>query len=146
MRYACGLLWLQAGLWALAALGIGGLWIAGMATNWLPPAWAHSRLVWLIAEGSCIIVAACLSAGSVALTTALARGRAAARVAAVVLESIMVPFGWLFATYTANGEGVNPGPLAGLVGSALSLAAAVGLLSRQARRFAGRGRQTAAPR
>ena len=146
VRYACGLLWLQAGLWAVAALGIGGLWIAGMAMNWAPPAWIHSRLGWLISEGICLILAGVLSAGSAVLATGLARGRAEARIAAVVLESFMVPFGWLFATYTAAGEGfVDPGPPAGLVGGVLSLAAAIGLLSRQARRFTRRGMRAAAP-
>jgi hypothetical protein len=57
----------------------------------------------------------------------------------------MVAFGWLFASYTATGQGfVDPGPPAGLVGGALSLAAAICLLSKHARRFTRRGRQTAA--
>jgi hypothetical protein len=145
VRYARGLLWVQAGLWAVATLGTGVLWITSMAMNWAPVARTHSRLDWFIAAGICFILAGVLSAGSAILATSLARGSAEARIAVVVLESFMVLFGWLFATYTATGEGfVDPGPPAGLVGGALSLAAAVGLLSKHARRFTRRG-QTAAP-
>lgn len=136
VRYACGLLRLQAVLWAVAAVGFAGLWIAGMAMSWTPPAWAHSRLIWFAVEGICVIVAGGLSGGSALLRTGLRRGEVQARIAAIVLESLMVPFGWLFATYTATGEGfMNPGPPAGLVGGALSMAAAIALLGRRARSF-----------
>jgi len=140
------LLWVQVGLWAVAALGAGGLSITSMAMNWAPVTWTHSHLAWFIVAGICAILTGGLSAGSGVLTTGLARGSAEARIAVVVLESFMVLFGWLFATYTATGEGiVDPGPPAGLIGGALSLAAAVGLLSKHARRFTRRGRQTPAP-
>jgi hypothetical protein len=120
----------------MAAVGFAGLWIAGMAMSWTPPAWAHSRLIWYAIEGSWVIAAGGLSAGSALLRTRLARGEVQARIAAIALESLMVPFGWLFATYTATGEGfMDPGPPAGLVGGALSMAAAIALLSKHARSF-----------
>ena len=147
VRYACGLLWVQAGLWTVGALGIGGLWITSVIMNGAAPViWAHSSLAWFIVVGICFILAGGLSAGSAALARGLARGSAEARIAVVGLESFMVLFGWLFANFTATGDGfVDPGPPAGLVGGALSLAAAIGLLGKHARGFTRRGGQTAAP-
>lgn len=77
-----------------------------------------------------------MSAGSALLRIGLTQGEVQARIAAIVLESLMVPCGWLFATYTATGEGfMDPGPPAGLVGGALSMTAAIALLGKRARSF-----------
>jgi hypothetical protein len=145
VRYVCRLLRLQAVLWAVAALCVGVLWITSMAMTWAPIDWTYSRLVWYLVAGICFIVTGGLSAGSAVLATGLARGSAVARIAVVVLEFFMVAFGWLVASYTATGQGfIDPGLPAGLGGGALSLAAAICLLSKPARRFSRRGRQTAA--
>ena len=145
MRYVCGLLQLQAVLWAVASLCAGVLWITSMAMTWAPIDRTHSRLAWYLVAGICFIVTGGLSAGSAVLATGLARGNPNARIAVVVLESFMVPFGWLVASYTATGQGfIDPGLPAGLGGGALSLAAAICLLSKPAHRFTRRGRQTAA--
>ena len=145
VRYACGLLQVQAGLWAVAGLGM-ALWIISIAMNGSPIARTHSHAAWVIVAGLGLIVVCGLCAGSGILAAVLASGSARARVAAIVLESCMVPFGWVFANYTATGQGfIDAGPPAGLVGGALSLAAAIALLSKHARRFTTRDKQAAGP-
>jgi hypothetical protein len=110
VRYDYRLLQIQAALWVVAALGM-ALWVILIAVNSSPIAQTHSHWAWLIVAIIGFILAGGLSAGSAYLAAGLARGSAHARVAAVVLESFMVVFGWLFATYTATGEGfVDPGP------------------------------------
>jgi hypothetical protein len=105
VRYVCGLLRLQAVLWAVAALGVGVLWITSMAMTWAPVDWTHSRRAWFLVAGICFVVTGGLWAGSAILAPV---SRVAARrpaFAAVVLESFMVAFGWLFASHTATGQG-----------------------------------------
>ena len=80
MRYSCGLLQVQAALWAVAALGM-ALWIISIAMNWSPIARTHSHTVWFIVAAIGFILAGGLSAGSAYLAAGLACGSAQARIA-----------------------------------------------------------------
>jgi hypothetical protein len=128
VRFACGLLKLQAVLWTVAVL-ICTLWIVVTATNSSTFTRTHSHTAMLALAFTGFSLACGLSAASASLAAGLARGSERARVAAIALEFFMVLFAWPFANYTATGQGfIEPGPPAGLIGGALSLAAAIGLL------------------
>ena len=145
VQYACGLLYAQACLWAMAAFATVVVWI-GQA-GWIPAAPRPGLLVRFIATGILLFaLAAALSAVSAFLGTRLAHGMARARIAAVLLEALMASFGVLIAYYTASaGAGITAvvPVLAGLVGATLSLIAAIALLRKHARRFTTGGGQPA---
>jgi len=87
-----------------------------------------------------------MSAGSAYLAANLQPGRAGIRRAAVAVEAFMACFGLSVAYLEAStGAGIIAGlPVtAGLVGTMLSLAASVALVSRSARSFTGRRGQGA---
>jgi len=135
--YAYALLWVQAGMWAVAALGT--VAVCADKANWEPATRSPAHLAWFIAASILLFaLTAGLSAGSAFLGVRLMRGAAGARITAVVLETLMTCFGALIANYTASsGAGITAAVpvLAGLVGAALSLAAAIGLLRKHARHF-----------
>jgi hypothetical protein len=137
VQYACGLLTVQAALWAMAALGTAAIWTHKV--NWKPAAHSPAQLAAFILEGIlAFALTGGLAAGSALLAAGLARGRRAARLIAVLLEASMACFGVLIADYTASaGAGIIAAVpvLAGLTGTALSLAATICLLLKHARRF-----------
>jgi hypothetical protein len=147
VRYACVLLSIQAGLWALASLSF--LAVSADPVNWQPVAMRSAgHLAWYIVAGiGAVALAASLSAVSFLLADRVERAMSRARVAAVGLEAAMTCFGVLIAYYTAAaGAGVTAviPVLAGLSGSALSLAATAALLGRPARAFTQPGNRRAA--
>jgi hypothetical protein len=82
-----------------------------------------------------------LAAGFAFLGMRLQRATPGIRIAVVVVESLMACFGVLIAYVTAAaGAGITAivPVLAGIVGAAVSLVAAVGLLCMPARRFTAR--------
>jgi hypothetical protein len=138
VRYACVLLSIQASLWAVVSLV--ALAVCADPVNWQPVA-AHGTgsLAWYLAACmAAVTLVAGLSAASFLLAVRLERARSKARAAAIGLEAVMACFGLVVAYYTASaGAGIIAilPVLAGLVGSALSVTAAIALLGTRARAF-----------
>lgn len=136
VSYACGLLAVQAVLWATAALGVISVWAD---RGHLSPAISGGTAEYLLTGIAAFVLTAGLAAGSALLSVSVSRGQPWARRIAVGLETLMVGFGLLIAHTASAGDviGAELVALAGLVGSGLSLAAAIGLLLPRARHFAG---------
>jgi hypothetical protein len=137
VEYARGLLTFQAVVWAIVAVGSVAVWAD--RANWKPAAHSPVQLAaYILAGNGAVALAAGLAAGSALLAAGLGRGRASACLAAVLLEAGLACFGVIVADYAASsGAGIIAAipVLAGLGGGALSLAAAVVLLRKSARRF-----------
>jgi len=124
-------LWLQAGIWVLGA-AIGGPIVAVEARTESLHGW----------DWGLILVAVVWSAFAIGMATVkmrladrLGRGRSRrARRAVIAVELAMTGFGVLWFSTPYSGPGAD---LAGLAGAGLSLAAALALMRRRAREYAG---------
>ncbi|MBO0835544.1 MAG: hypothetical protein J2P28_08500 [Actinobacteria bacterium] len=136
LRYARGLLWLQAGIWAwLATSGIFTLAVALTEMLAGHRAWSAAATVagWLPAA----TVAGVLATTKIRLARRLTDGRDRIRKTVVGVEFAMAGLGALM-TAGADLSGGMPADivtLAALVGGGLSLAAAIGLLRRPAQEY-----------
>jgi len=140
VRYARGLLWLQGAIWALLALGFAVPTLAGLADV------LAGHRTWFAAAVGWLPAVAALTGGFAMTKILLARrlGGGQERIRKVVIgaEISMTCLGVLITAGVNPAGGLPAGflALAAVTGGGLSLAAAMGLMRRESRRyFAGPG-------